>query len=109
MVIPRRHELTDEEWALLEPLLPPPRGHGRPYRSPPDPQRHSLRPAHGRPLARSAGALRPLADGLQSPASLDRAGPLGAAPQPAPGPPGRGGPHRLDPPLVHRRLGRPGP
>ena len=30
MVIPRRHELTDEEWALLEPLLPPPRGHGRP-------------------------------------------------------------------------------
>jgi transposase len=31
MVIPRRHELTDEEWALLEPLLPPPRGQGRPY------------------------------------------------------------------------------
>ena len=31
MVIPHRHELTDEEWALLEPLLPPPRGHGRPY------------------------------------------------------------------------------
>ena len=31
MVVLRRHELTDEEWALLEPLLPPPRGHGRPY------------------------------------------------------------------------------
>lgn len=31
MVVSRRHELTDEEWALLEPLLPPSRGHGRAY------------------------------------------------------------------------------
>jgi transposase len=30
MVVPRRHELTDREWALLEPLLPPPHGYGRP-------------------------------------------------------------------------------
>ena len=28
----RRHELTDEEWALLEPLLPPRQTGGRPYR-----------------------------------------------------------------------------
>jgi transposase len=28
---PRRHELTDYEWSLLEPLLPPQRGNGRPY------------------------------------------------------------------------------
>jgi len=27
----RRHELSDEEWALLAPLLPPLRGKGRPY------------------------------------------------------------------------------
>jgi transposase len=27
----RRHELSDEEWALLAPLLPPPCGAGRPY------------------------------------------------------------------------------
>jgi transposase len=27
---PRRHELSDEEWARLEPLLPPRRGRGRP-------------------------------------------------------------------------------
>jgi transposase len=26
MVVPRHHELTDEEWALLEPLLPPQHG-----------------------------------------------------------------------------------
>ena len=31
MVVPRRHELTDEEWALLAPLLPSQRGAGRPY------------------------------------------------------------------------------
>jgi transposase len=30
MVVPRRHELTDAEWGLLEPLLPPQRGQGRP-------------------------------------------------------------------------------
>ncbi len=29
-MIPRRHELTDTEWALLKPMLPPQRGHGRP-------------------------------------------------------------------------------
>lgn len=28
----RRYELTDEQWACLEPLLPPRRGNGRPYR-----------------------------------------------------------------------------
>lgn len=28
----RRYELTDEQWALIEPLLPPQRGNGRPYR-----------------------------------------------------------------------------
>jgi len=28
----RRHELTDEQWALIEPLLPPQRGGGRPWR-----------------------------------------------------------------------------
>jgi transposase len=27
---PRRHELSDQEWARLEPLLPPRRGYGRP-------------------------------------------------------------------------------
>src|SRR6185312_5409 len=29
--IVRRHELSDEEWALLEPLLPPLQSGGRPY------------------------------------------------------------------------------
>ena len=28
----RRYELTDEQWALIEPLLPPQQGNGRPYR-----------------------------------------------------------------------------
>ena len=28
----RRYELTDEQWALIEPLLPPQQGQGRPYR-----------------------------------------------------------------------------
>ena len=28
----RRHELTDEQWALIEPLLPPQRGNGRSFR-----------------------------------------------------------------------------
>lgn len=28
----RRYELTDEQWALIEPLLPPQRGNGRPFR-----------------------------------------------------------------------------
>ena len=28
----RRYELTDEQWAMLAPLLPPQRGNGRPYR-----------------------------------------------------------------------------
>lgn len=28
----RRYEVTDEQWALVEPLLPPPHGNGRPYR-----------------------------------------------------------------------------
>ena len=28
----RRYELTDEQWALVEPLWPPQRGNGRPYR-----------------------------------------------------------------------------
>ena len=28
----RRYELTDEQWALIEPLLPPQQGHGRPFR-----------------------------------------------------------------------------
>lgn len=27
----RRHELTDAEWAVLEPVLPPLRGRGHPY------------------------------------------------------------------------------
>lgn len=27
----RRHELTDAEWAVLQPLLPPQRGRGRPF------------------------------------------------------------------------------
>lgn len=27
----RRHELTDEEWARLRPLLPPRQGNGHPY------------------------------------------------------------------------------
>ena len=31
VAVVRRHELSDEEWALLAPLLPPPRGAGRPY------------------------------------------------------------------------------
>jgi len=30
----RRYEVTDEEWALLEPLLPGPAATGRPRRSP---------------------------------------------------------------------------
>ena len=30
----RRYELTDEEWALIEPLIPPPAGTGRPRREP---------------------------------------------------------------------------
>ena len=29
---PRRHELSDDEWALLAPLLPPPQTRGRYYR-----------------------------------------------------------------------------
>lgn len=28
----RRYELTDEQWTLAEPLLPPQRGNGRPFR-----------------------------------------------------------------------------
>lgn len=32
MVVVRRHELTDAEWARLEPLLPPVRTGGRHYR-----------------------------------------------------------------------------
>jgi transposase len=28
----RRYELTDEQWACIEPRLPPQRGNGRPYR-----------------------------------------------------------------------------
>ena len=28
----RRYELTDEQWALIEPLLPPRQGDARPYR-----------------------------------------------------------------------------
>ena len=28
----RRYELTDEQWALIEALLPPQQGQGRPYR-----------------------------------------------------------------------------
>lgn len=28
----RRYELTDDQWALIEPLLPPKQGKGRPYR-----------------------------------------------------------------------------
>jgi len=31
VTVVRRHELSDAEWALLAPLLPPPRGAGRPY------------------------------------------------------------------------------
>ena len=30
----RRYELTDEEWALIEPLIPPPAETGRPRRDP---------------------------------------------------------------------------
>ena len=28
----RRYEITDEQWPLIEPLLPPEQGHGRPFR-----------------------------------------------------------------------------
>ncbi len=30
----RRYELTDEEWAIIEPLIPPPAATGRPRRAP---------------------------------------------------------------------------
>jgi hypothetical protein len=108
MVIPRRHELTDEEWALLEPLLPPPRGHGRPYQN------------HRRILN---GILFVLHTGVPWRDLPERYGPgrrstvacaagpsaaSGSSSQPAADAPGRGGPHRLDA-LVHRRLGRPRP
>ena len=46
-------DLTDAEWALIEPLLPEPRARGRPRRwsSPGDPERDLLCPARRHCLA----------------------------------------------------------
>ena len=59
-------DLTDREWALLEPLLPPESPIGRPASAlaAHDPQRHLLRAAHRRRLAVSAAGMAAVADGV---------------------------------------------
>jgi transposase len=84
MVVPRRHELTDAEWALLESLLPPQRGHGRPCHDHRRILNGILFVLHTgvpwRDLPERDGPW-PLANRLQPLPPLDRAWPLGPAPR----------------------------
>src|SRR3954454_20351868 len=59
-------DLTDAEWLLLSPLLPPPHGCGRhrKWEMPRDRQRHLLRAARRDCLEPVAAMLPTLADGL---------------------------------------------
>ncbi|QEL20792.1 hypothetical protein PX52LOC_07910 [Limnoglobus roseus] len=64
--MPRRHELTDAQWALVEPLLPPP-SRGRRWAD------HRavvgggpVRGRHRRPVAGPAGAGRAMAGGVRA-------------------------------------------
>ena len=66
----KRHELTDEQWALVEPLL-----HVSTARTgrPPSDERNSTASSGFFPLgrpARSARTLQTLADGVRSPPQL---------------------------------------
>ena len=64
-----RYDLTDFEWSVIEPAT------GRPARD----ERHFLGAANWGALARSAGALWPLHDCLQSLQPLAQGGRLGLA------------------------------
>ena len=63
-----RYELSDQQWARIEPLLSPSdpswQGGAPVPRSPPDGQRHPLDPPHRGSLAGPPGTLRTLGDSL---------------------------------------------
>ena len=68
MSTPRRYELTDFEWSIIQPLLPnKPRTGGRGFRRPQGPERHLLAAPNGVALgmtSRSAmGRPRPVRTG----------------------------------------------
>jgi hypothetical protein len=72
-------DLTDEQWEVLEPLIPaPPRRAGRqgPTLAGPEerPKRYPLSLAHRRPLARPARTLPALSDLPPPIPALDRGG-----------------------------------
>ena len=102
----RRHELTDEQWALIEPLLPPQRGNGRPFRDPPHGlQRLVLDPQHRLAVAGPTRAVRAVEDRVQPLQPLAEGGPDRQDARGVAGPPRRGRPHRLGPVVRRWQLG----
>jgi hypothetical protein len=104
-----RHQVTDEQWAFLEPMLPKLTAKtGRPPgRSASDARRLALGSSHRTPLAGPAPAVWTLANRLSLLHPLAQRRHLQSGPHHAANPPRQAKQDRLGP-VGHRRLDRPG-